>query len=99
MSKNNKIPTAKEFLKTFKFNYLREHNKNVLVINDDEIAGKAMIEFTRLHIEQALEIASKTAETKQMKVKHNKLTGSEFHFVRRIDKKSILRAYPKTNIL
>ncbi len=55
------------------------------------------IEFTKVHVEAALEAASKKAEVKELKTKHTEF-GSEFFYVKKLDRKSILNAYPKRNI-
>ena len=85
--KKNKIPSAEEF-----FN-LNHKDKQGGIRPAHEVA----IDFTKLHIEEALKEASKKAMTKKLKHKHNPL-GSEFHYVKKLDKESILNAYPKKNI-
>lgn len=70
-------PTAKEFLKI----YLKN--------NPEGTYDLCMIEFAKLHVEQALKDASEKAENKWVRYTVNYYE---------IDKESILNAYPSTNI-
>lgn len=85
----NKIPTAEEYLKNFidfKLVQLKEYTPKMLT-NDIKIA---MIEFTKLHVEAALEEASEKA----VPVTNG---AGEWAYLY-VDKDSILQSYPLRNI-
>lgn len=78
----NKIPTAKEFL---------EYRTPRGITNDYPDYWDAMIEFTKLHVNAALESASKKATTKDM-------VNSAMDVYQVVDEQSILNSYPINNI-
>jgi hypothetical protein len=73
----NTIPTAEEFA-------LQDGYDKVI----DHVTETRMIEFAKLHVEKALEAASKEA----------KITESVTFGWKQINKKSILNSYPLENI-
>ncbi len=75
----NNIPTAEKFLLDFE---LGDTGKV-----DIEDAKEALVEFTKLHVQTALEAAANNAEAKENHSDYG--TGSIW-----VDKKSILNAYP-----
>ena len=79
----NEIPTAEKFLLDFE---LGDTGKV-----DIEDAKEALVEFTKLHVQAALEAAADNAEAKQDHSDYG--TGSIW-----VDKKSILNAYPSSLI-
>ena len=80
----NKIPTAKEFIEI--------NSENYSLIDIEGI----MIEFTKLHVESALKEASNKA---LLKDEGRYVLGDEdWHEDLVVDKKSILNAYPLTNV-
>lgn len=89
-----KIPTAKEFyLKTI-FPVSIENNRDDIELwfdTDDhsEEHLRIMIEFAKLHVEQALKEASQNARLKELEIHLS--DGS-------VDKDSILNSYPLENI-
>lgn len=80
----SKIPTAEEFLKQFELG-----NTGKIDIEDSE---EAIIEFAKLHVEAALKEASNKSYTE---IVH---TGRQFGTQTRVNKNSILNAYPLENI-
>jgi hypothetical protein len=78
------LPTAEEILQKHVPNrYTKENSwKN------------AMIEFAKLHVEQALKEASEKAK---IKYEYSGNTGSEYCY-EYVDQNSILNSYPLTNI-
>ena len=78
----NKTPTAEEFLK-------RENLPTDILSGDD--INYAMVAFAKLHVEAALKEASENAE---LKYRINDISCND----KILDKKSILNAYPLTNI-
>jgi hypothetical protein len=73
--KAGNLPTAEEFLKEAQSNPSKGWTTR-----------KAMIEFAKLHVEQALKEASKKSKYKEGQITDHKLT------------KSILNSYPLDNI-
>jgi|688.fasta_scaffold23427_16 hypothetical protein len=73
------IPTAD--------NYLRRYTGKAIIGYGD--ISHLMIEFTKLHVQKALEEASENAEMKWVKY-----TDNDYE----IDKDSILKSYPLNNI-
>ena len=80
----SKIPTVEEFLKGRPW-------KNGM--NLQERIHESMIEFAKLHVEAALKEASENAF-----ITNHKPTLDDDRFYKKIDKNSILNAYPLTNI-
>jgi hypothetical protein len=86
-----KIPTAEKFLEQY-LRGNRVHDDIDRVIDEDD-AIEAIIEFAKLHVEQALKEASKKA---QIKYEYSGNVGEycdEF-----VDVNSILNSYPLENI-
>jgi hypothetical protein len=81
--------TAKEFLKQ-----LDKEEGNIDKLYYPEYVQKVMIRFARHHVEQALEQASKKADTDG---RHTYLSGREYAPVK-VNKNSILNSYPLTLI-
>ena len=80
----SKIPTAEELLlKVDEFEKLETKSQ-------EDVCVKAMIEFAKYHVEQALTEASKTTIWKEEPT----MQGCKISFV----KSKILNAYPLTNI-
>ena len=78
----NKIPTAEEFFK-------EKYGSNDRIAIDNAILLTK--EFAKLHVEMALKEASENAE---LKYRINDISCND----KILDKKSILNAYPLTNI-
>lgn len=57
-----------------------------------------MIEFAKLHVKEALEIASQKAKTKSKSRRSSGVGYTKYTTREVIDKASILNAYPKENI-
>lgn len=88
----NKIPTAEEFLAEYEQEYFAGDVFGEFAYKSD-VAKIALIEFAKLHVEQALKTAAEDAA----------LTDFSFEFMQEgasvaIDKDSILDAYPPENI-
>jgi hypothetical protein len=81
-----KIPTAVEFLHSF-----REGEDP-----DDDTVFEAMVEFAKLHVEKALEQAYERGEIKEVKKVDPYDYADKSNYG--IDKDSIIRAYPLSNI-
>jgi|Laugresu1bdmlbsd_1035121.scaffolds.fasta_scaffold04663_3 hypothetical protein len=77
------IPTAKSFYQ----NYIEENNHDSHVDIEE-----MLIEFAKLHVEQALKEASEKGEIGDGDFI------SDGHYEKFIDKESILNSYPLTNI-
>ena len=84
--KDMKIPTAEEFLK--------KNIDYVLEIDAKNDVEEAMIEFAKLHVEQALKEASEKAK---IKYQYNRNIGSQY-CDEYVDKDSILNSYSIDNI-
>lgn len=82
----NKIPTAEEFAWS-----QEEDFKTILAEANYQEVYNLMIEFAKLHVEMALKEASENAE---LKYRINDISCND----KILDKKSILNAYPLTNI-
>lgn len=63
------------------------------IINHKDVE-QAMIEFAKMHVQAALEVASENAETKEEY--DNIYDPNDKYYV--VDKNSILNSYPLTNI-
>jgi hypothetical protein len=82
----NNIPTAESFYD--------KKDKNGLPMSFNE----KMIEFAKLHVEQALKAASEKVRQIEDPYAYTGNTGSEYPADYIVDKDSILNAYPLTNI-
>ena len=86
-------PTAEEFLKNF-----NEKEGNIDKLYYDSYVKKSMIEFAKLHVEAALKAASEKVKC-GLEYSHHE---GEFEdipvYEATVDEKSILNAYPLTNI-
>jgi len=97
LEKMSKIPTAEEFFKKYSDNTsLAEGHYDYLVEKDS--FKEAMIEFAKLHVEEALKEASEKAKTDYEYLGES----GEFEdipvYEYFVDKDSILNAYPLENI-
>jgi hypothetical protein len=85
----NNIPTAEEFLK-------RENLPTNILSGDD--VNYAMIEFAKMHVQEALKEASEKVRQIEDPYAYTGNTGSEYPADYIVDKDSILNAYPLTLI-
>lgn len=85
-----KLPTAKEFLLNYS---MPENTKDVFYL--DRFGVDFLIEFAKLHVIEALKIASEKAETITQKA----IFVEGFWDETTINKDSILNAYPLSNIV
>ena len=89
---NTNIPTAEEYIENNMIDYWDGGSGQY---KEDDVK-KALIEFAKLHVEAALKQASKTSKTKRIKVGE---TINHYNINENvIDKRSIINAYPLTNI-
>lgn len=86
------IPTAEEFLKQVSPN--DEFGLRINLGNSKKHIHEIMCRFAKLHVESALQSASKNAKRKKVYNGHPQ----RLIVKRVIDKESILNAYPLTNI-
>ena len=88
----NKIPTAEEFLKD-KLSEIHEEEifEDLLQRMFTLDVSEVMVAFAKMHVEAALKEASENAE---LKYRINDISCND----KILDKKSILNAYPLTNI-
>ena len=80
-----KIPTAKELF------------DKMLEINDECTSTEMMIEFAKLHVEQALKEASENAKVQNIYPKYVLNEHDEFEYFI-VNKDSILNSYPLENV-
>lgn len=96
----NKIPTAEEV----RFNYRYKENRRLTGSLSTSQEKEMMIEFAKLHVEAALEIASNNASILENgKNIGNNYTWDAYNASNKdieycIDKESITKAYPLENI-
>ena len=83
------MKTAEEFLKNF-----NEEENNIDKLYYDSYVKKAMIEFAKMHVQEALRLASVEAEVEH-ELSNPYDPNSEYQIV---NKDSILNAYPLENI-
>ena len=83
------MKTAEEFLKNF-----NEEENNIDKLYYDSYVKKAMIEFAKMHVQEALRLASIEAEVEH-ELSNPYDPNSEYQIV---NKDSILNAYPLENI-
>ena len=83
------MKTAEEFLKNF-----NEEENNIDKLYYDSYVKKAMIEFAKMHVQEALKQASVEAEVEH-ELSNPYDPNSEYQIV---NKDSILNAYPLENI-
>ena len=89
--KAGNLPTAEEFLQEHhQISHFYSDKEEQMVCFSSDVQ-KAMIEFAKLHVKAALEKASEDAEVEEW-AELNGDTGT------RVDKKSILNAYPDENV-
>ena len=79
------MKTAEEFLKNF-----NEEENNIDKLYYDSYVKKAMIEFAKMHVQEALRLASVEAEVEH-ELSNPYDPNSEYQIV---NKESILNAYP-----
>ena len=84
------MKTAEEFLKNF-----NEEETNIDKLYYDSYVKKAMIEFAKMHVQEALRLASVEAEVEH-ELSNPYDPNSEYQIV---NKDSILNAYPLENII
>ena len=84
------MKTAEEFLKNF-----NEEENNIDKLYYDSYVKKAMIEFAKMHVQEALKQASVEAEVEH-ELSNPYDPNSEYQIV---NKDSILNAYPLENII
>jgi len=92
------IPTAKEWLENHKelsMYEVQRYDEGGYIGVNEEVLYKIMIEFAKLHVDSALSEASYNAETKDY---DEYQYGGGYVTKQEIDKDSILKAYPLTNI-
>ena len=86
--------TAEDFLQeSLEISHFYNDKYNKMCCLSDDVQ-KAMIQFAKLHVESALQSASKNAKRKKVYNGHPQ----RLIVKRVIDKESILNAYPLTNI-
>ena len=83
------MKTSEEFLKNF-----NEEENNIDKLYYDSYVKKAMIEFAKMHVQEALRLASVEAEVEH-ELSNPYDPNSEYQIV---NKDSILNAYPLENI-
>ena len=83
------MKTAEEFLKNF-----NEEENNIDKLYYDSYVKKAMIRFAKMHVQEALRLASIEAEVEH-ELSNPYDPNSEYQIV---NKDSILNAYPLENI-
>ena len=83
------MKTAEEFLKNF-----NEEENNIDKLYYDSYVKKAMIKFAKMHVQEALRLASVEAEVEH-ELSNPYDPNSEYQIV---NKESILNAYPLENI-
>ena len=83
------MKTAAEFLKNF-----NEEENNIDKLYYDSYVKKAMIKFAKMHVQEALRLASVEAEVEH-ELSNPYDPNSEYQIV---NKDSILNAYPLENI-
>ena len=83
------MKTAEEFLKNF-----NEEENNIDKLYYDSYVKKAMIKFAKMHVQEALRLASVEAEVEH-ELSNPYDPNSEYQIV---NKDSILNAYPLENI-
>ena len=90
----SKIPTAKEFIinNEVKQGFLLTNNTDEL---DDII--KSHIEFAKLHVEEFRKECLKNVKTRTKKI-HIPNSGGGYYTEEVVDRKTIRKAYPLTNI-
>ena len=84
------MKTAEEFLKNF-----NEEENNIDKLYYDSYVKKAMIKFAKMHVQEALRLASVEAEVEH-ELSNPYDPNSEYQIV---NKDSILNAYPLENII
>ena len=84
------MKTAEEFLKNF-----NEEENNIDKLYYDSYVKKAMIKFAKMHVQEALRLASIEAEVEH-ELSDPYDPNSEYQIV---NKDSILNAYPLENII
>lgn len=97
--KENKIPSAEEFLKSKGY-----AKPSIIVVSGNDVI-KLMIEFTKLHVKEALKYASEKAYTDTFSKNKNyrwvkmleefEFDPTNFEHKYVVNKKSILSAYPE----
>jgi hypothetical protein len=94
------LPTSEKAFENF-FNsfpkygtYLAENWKKEICAIADNLAK----EKSKIYVEAALKIASEKAKTKSRKKTFKASSGSEYDYIISVDKKSILNAFPLTDI-
>lgn len=88
----SKIPTAEEFFKKLQGNLEDYDEGGYLGLNEKE-GAKMLIEFAKLHVQEALRCASEDARCDWYD--HDEISNEKLY---RVEKDTILSAYPLTNI-
>ena len=89
---NNNIPTAEEWLKQ-RCGHQTNHKEGENLYSS--VMAFDLIEFAKLHVEAALKAASKKVTCKE-EIQYDEQDNAVL--IAKIDKDSILNAYPLTNI-
>ena len=85
------MKTAEEFLKNF-----NEEENNIDKLYYDSYVKKAMIEFAKMHVQEALKQASE--KTFVTPIDHEEISEGSFRPIWGVDDESILNAYSLENI-
>jgi hypothetical protein len=95
----NKIPTAEKWLENHKelsMYQVAEYNEGGYNGIDEEALYRIMIEFAKLHVQEALKVASEEATVTP--IDHEEISEGSFRPIWGVDDDSILNAYPLENI-